>query len=127
MARRPRTTNETAATTRKPRSVKADVGVVETKEEPQPVVASKPVESPVAEKPVETPAPPKYVVHEVAPKGLILEAGEPLRIEGEVDGHEIIVLRDIYRRVYPSSAKRPSYLLVYPRGARVPKSLLQKL
>lgn len=92
-----------ATTPRKPRSVKTDVGPVETKEAPQPFV------------------------HEVAPKGLILEANEPLRLEGEVVGGDIVVAQDVYRRVYPASARRPSYLLVYPRGARVPKSILQRL
>ena len=92
-----------ATTPRKPRSVKTEVGPVETKEAPQPFI------------------------HEVAPKGLILEANEPLRIEGDVDGNDIVVAQDVYRRVYPASARRPSYLLVYPRGARVPKSILQRL
>jgi hypothetical protein len=83
--------------------VKTEIGPVETKEQPQPYI------------------------HEVAPSGLILEANEPVRVEGEVVGHEVVVSRPVYRRVFPPSAKRPSYLLVYPSGARVPKSILQQL
>ena len=86
----------------KPRTVKADVGTVETKEEPQPL-------------------------REGVPDGLILGPNEPLRVEGDDNGVSIVVRRDIYREVYPLRAKRPSYVLMYAKGTEILKSRLVPL
>lgn len=64
---------------------------------------------------------------ESIPSGLILGPKEPLRIEGESDGLDVIVSRDIYRVVYPGGSKRPSFVLLHPRGARILKSTLQRI
>lgn len=86
-----------------PREVASDVGVVDTKEHPQP----------------------DYSHVEGVPDGIILAPGEPLRLEGDDDGTAVTVTRDVYRVVYPLGARRPTYVLLYPRGRMVPKSLLQ--
>ena len=89
------------------RAVKTqDVGVVETKEQPKPVVQE------------------DYLSREPAPKGVILGPNDPVKIEGDDLGQEVLVTQDVYRMVFPGSSKRPSYILLYPRGARVLKSTL---
>lgn len=91
------------------RAVKtADVGIVETKEAPQPVV-------------------PAYASREPAPKGIIIGPNDPVKIEGDDLGHEVLITQDVYRMVFPGSSKRPSYILLYPRGAKVLKSTLARL
>lgn len=91
-----------------------------------PVEASRTVSTPAG--PVETKeAPQPSYRPEGAPNGLILKQGDPVRLEGEDAGIAVIVKRDVYREVYPSNSRRPSYVLVYPRGARVLKSTLQRL
>lgn len=94
----------------KPRTVKSDLGTMETKEAPQP------------------PQPKPYVPahQEGIPNGIILEPKEAVRLEGDDDGVTVTVSRDVYRKVYPQGALRPSYVLLYPRGAKVMKSLLQR-
>lgn len=87
----------------------ADVGVVETKEAPQPVI------------------PAAYASREPAPKGIILGPDDPVRIEGDDLGQEVLITQDVYRMVFPGSSKRPSYVLLYPRGAKVLKSTLAPL
>lgn len=77
------------------------VGIVETKEQPQP----------------QTPI-------EGAPPGLILRNGEDVVIDGMDMGQFVIVKQDVYREVYPRGTKRPSYFLLYHRGQRVLKSTL---
>ncbi len=85
-----------------------DTGVIETKEEPQP-------------------APVFRTDHrEGVPNGLIIGQHDPLMLEGDDDGISITVTRDVYRKVYPYGSRRPSYILLYPRGAKVAKSLLQR-
>lgn len=88
----------------KPRTVKSEVGVVETKEQPQPVQH-----------------------REGVPDGIILGPKEPIRIEGDDNGTSIIVKTDIYRETYPPRAKRPSYVLVYAKGTEILKSRLVPL
>lgn len=63
-------------------------------------------------------------VREGVPNGLILGPDDPIRLEGEDTGTEVIVSRDVYRKVYPRNTKRPTYILLYPRGTRVVKSTL---
>lgn len=92
--------------------VSDDVGPVETKEEPRP--APKPVLA----------TPPAAV--EGVPNGIILEPNEDVYLEGDDDGIAVVVSRDVYRKTYPYGSRRPSYLLLYPRGARVAKTALQK-
>ena len=92
---------------KRPRAVKTTVGMVETKEAPQPAVDP-------------------YVAREPAPPGIILSADEPLRLEGNDMGVEVLVTQDVYRMTFPNGARRPSYILLYPRGARVPKTLLER-
>ena len=89
------------------KSVDTDFGVVETKELPQPVMYEQ--------------------RREGEPNGLILRGDEPIRIEGKDDGVEIIVKRDVFREVYPSGTRRPTYILLYAKGTRVLKSVLTKL
>lgn len=90
------------------RAVKtADVGMVETKEAPQP-------------------APAAYMSREPAPKGIIIGPGEPVRIEGDDLGLEVLVTQDVYQMSFPGNAKRPSYVLLYPRGTKVLKSTLER-
>lgn len=96
-------------TPKRSRAVKtADVGVVETKEAPQPIV-------------------PAYASREPAPKGIILGPNDPVKIEGDDLGHEVLITQDVYRMVFPGSSKRPSYILLYPRGTKVLKSTLARL
>ena len=91
------------------RAVKtADVGIVETKEAPQP-------------------ANPVYESREPAPKGIILGPDDPVKIEGDDLGQEVLVTQDVYRITWPGGTKRPSYILLYPRGTKVLKSTLAKL
>lgn len=98
-----------APTPKRSRAVKtADVGIVETKEAPQPT-------SPV------------YETREPAPKGIILGPNDPVKIEGDDLGQEVLVTQDVYRLTWPGGTKRPSYILLYPRGAKVLKSTLAKL
>lgn len=85
-----------------------DTGVVETKEQPRP----------------ERPTPPASAPEGV-PDGIILEPGDPVRIEGDDDGVAIIVSRNVYRKIIPFNAKRPTYILLYARGTQVLKSRLQ--
>lgn len=85
-----------------------DSGAVETKEQPQP----------------ERPTPPA-TYPEGVPDGIILEPGAPVVIEGEDDGAAIIVSRNVYRKIIPFNAKRPTYILLYARGTQVLKSRLQ--
>lgn len=92
-----------------------DVGVVETKEEPRP---AKPTM-------MANRAPQKPYVEGV-PNGIIIEPGEDVYLEGDDDGVTVTVSRDVYRKVQPSNTRRPSYVLLYPRGAKVVKSTLQK-
>jgi hypothetical protein len=89
------------APVRQSKTLSTEVGPVTTKEQPKP-------ESPAVG----------------VPDGLILGPNEPLRIEGEDMGNVVIVKRDIYRQVFPRRSTRPSYVLVYPRGAQVLKSTL---
>ena len=89
-----------------------DTGVIETKEEPQPV------------KPA--PATEQWDHREGVPSGVILGPNDPITLEGDDDGITVTVSRDVYRKVYPQGARRPSYILLYPRGMRVVKSLLQR-
>jgi hypothetical protein len=77
------------------------VGIVETKEQPQP------------QRPAEN-----------APPGLILRNGEDVTIDGMDMGQFVIVKQDVYREVYPRGTRRPSYFLLYHRGQRVLKSTL---
>ena len=86
------------------KAITTDLGVVETKEEPKP-----------------------FTPHWTAPNGLILQANEPIRIEADDCGNYVVVKRDVYREVYPSGAKRPSYFLLYSKGSQVLKSTLQAL
>lgn len=86
------------------RAVATDIGVVETKEAPRPVYRD-----------------------ENAPNGMIIEEGEPIRLEGEDDGVAIIVKRDVYRRYYPRGTTRPSYMLLYKSGSRILKSTLKQI
>jgi hypothetical protein len=90
------------APVRQSKTLSTEVGPVTTKEQPQP--ESGPVVG--------------------VPDGLILGPNEPLRIEGEDMGNVVIVKQDIYRQVFPRRSTRPSYVLVYPRGAQVLKSTL---
>lgn len=85
-----------------------DTGVVETKEQPQPA----------------RPIPPSSL-REGVPDGIILEQGQPVMIEGDDDGVAIIVSRDVYRKIIPFNANRPTYILLYARGTKVLKSRLQ--
>lgn len=64
---------------------------------------------------------------EAIPNGLILGPDEPLRIEGSADNLEVVVSRDVYRIAYPGGSRRPSFMLLYPRGARILKSTLSKM
>lgn len=86
------------------KTITTDLGTVETKEEPQP-----------------------FIPHWTAPNGLILEASEPVRIEADDCGTYVVVRRDVYREVYPANSKRPSYFLLYNKGAKVLKSTLTAL
>ena len=91
------------------RAVKAaDVGIVETKEAPQP---TRPV----------------YDTREPAPKGIVLGPDDPVKIEGDDMGQEVLVTQDVYRITWPVGTKRPSYILLYSRGKKVLKSTLAKL
>lgn len=91
------------------RAVKTtDVGIVETKEAPRPDIST-------------------YDHREPAPKGIILGPNDPVKIEGEDLGQEVLVTQDVYRMTWPGGTRRPSYILLYPRGARVLKSTLAKL
>lgn len=83
------------------KTIATEVGPITTKEAPRP-------ENPL----------------DGVPDGLILEPNDPLRIEGDDMGNVVIVKRDIYRKVFPRRSTRPSYVLVYPRGAQVLKSTL---
>lgn len=85
-----------------------DTGIIETKEEPRP-------------EPVMPPA----HREEGAPNGIILESGESLVIEGDDDGTYVTVSRDVYRKITPYNARRPTYILLYPRGAKILKSKLE--
>ena len=87
-----------------PRAVATDIGTVETKEAPRPSYRD-----------------------EGAPNGLILEEGEPVRLEGEDDGVAIVVKRDVYRRYYPRGTTRPSYMLLHKGGSRILKSTLKQV
>lgn len=122
MPRQPRTSKKTVAAPKpttsttpvvEPRTsrevVADDIGVVETKEEPQPA----------------HPLPQTSVHREGVPNGIILKAGDPVVLEGDDDGITVTVTRDVYRAIYPYGARRPTYILLYPRGAKVVKSLLQ--
>lgn len=94
-----------------PRSVKSEVGVVETKEEPQPMHQ-------------------QAIVHthrEGVPDGLILGPNEPIRVEGDDMGTFVVVKQDTYRETYPLRSKRPSYVLVYTKGTQILKSRLVPL
>ena len=85
-----------------------DTGVVETKEQPQPA----------------RPVPPSSL-REGVPDGIILNQNDPVVIEGDDDGVSIIVSRDVYRKIIPFNANRPTYILLYARGTKVLKSRLQ--
>jgi hypothetical protein len=71
--------------------------------------------------------PPQYRVKEGEPNGLILGPNDPIVLEGEDTGSEVIIKRDVFRKVYPRGTKRPSYILLYPAGMRVAKSTLQRV
>lgn len=86
------------------KKVSTDLGVVDTKEEPRP-----------------------YTPHWTAPNGLILQANDPIKIEADDHGTYVVVKQDVYREVYPTNSKRPSYFLLYNKGAHVLKSTLQAL
>lgn len=86
------------------KTISTDMGTVETKEEPQP-----------------------FTPHWSAPDGLILQADDAIKIEGDDYGTYVVVKRDVYREVYPNGAKRPSYFLLYAKGTQVLKSTLQAL
>lgn len=86
------------------KTISTDVGPVTTKEQPQPTM---PLEG--------------------VPDGIILGPDDPLRIEAEDHGIIVIVKRDVYRMTYPRRSKRPSYILLYPRGSQVLKSTLVPL
>jgi len=83
--------------------IPTDVGIVSTKEQPQP---QRPVVG--------------------VPRGIILRDDEPVTIDGIDMGTFVIVKQDVYREVYPRGTKRPSYFLLYTRGQQVPKSTLVK-
>ena len=83
------------------RMISTPVGVVMTKEAPQPSHS-----------------------RVTPPKGLILKMDEPLRIEGIDMGQFIVVKQDTYREVLTYGAKRPTYVLLYRRGMQVLKSTL---
>lgn len=82
-------------------AIPTDVGIVETKEQPQPE---------------------RRLV--AVPDGIILRDGEPVTIDGMDMGQFIVVKRDVYREVYPRGTRRPSYYLLYHRGQQVLKSTL---
>ena len=86
------------------KTIATDIGPVETKEQPRPVIRD-----------------------EGAPSGMILEPDEPIRLEGDDAGIAVIVRRDVYRKYYPRGTKRPSYMLLYKSGARVLKSTLMQI
>jgi len=97
------------AAPKRSRAVKTkDAGIVETKEQPQP-------SAPVAAR------------REGEPNGIIIGPNDPVRIEGDDLGQEILVTQDVYRMSFPYGSRRPSYILLYPRGTKVLKSTLQKL
>ena len=68
-----------------------------------------------------------YRVREGEPKGLILGPNDPVRLTGKDTGTEVIVDQDIYRRVHPRNTKRPTYVLLYPKGMKVAKSTLTRV
>lgn len=92
-----------------------DVGVVETKEEPRPVKPNM-MANRAPQKPYQ----------EGVPNGIIIEPGQDVYLEGDDDGITVTVSRDVYSKVQPRGARRPSYILLYPRGTKVVKSMLQK-
>jgi hypothetical protein len=96
--------------------------------QPEPEEALPAPEIPVVETKVqphdETPA---YRVREGEPKGLILGPDDPVRLTGKDTGTEVIVDQDIFRRVYPRNTKRPTYILLYPKGMKVAKSTLTRV
>ena len=70
---------------------------------------------------------PAYDVREGEPKGLILGPNDPIRLTGKDTGVEVIIDQDIFRRVYPRNTKRPTYILLYPKGMKVAKTTLQRV
>ena len=84
-----------------------EVGTVQTKELPHPA--------------------PVVRAEEPAPEGIVLEVGEPIRIEGDESDTDVLVTKDVYRRVVPPNARRPSFVLLYAKGTRVAKTTLQHL
>jgi hypothetical protein len=70
---------------------------------------------------------PAYRVREGEPKGLILGPDDPIRLTGKDTGTEVIVDQDIFRRVHPRNTKRPTYVLLYPKGMKVAKSTLTRV
>jgi hypothetical protein len=89
-----------------PRVVETDMGIVETKEQPQPV----PV--PLV----------KYGHREGIPKGAIFEYGQEVVVPGEDHETYILVTEDVFRVTYPYGARRPSYILLYAKGSHIPKT-----
>lgn len=62
---------------------------------------------------------------EGVPEGRILEEGEDYTFEGEQVGNMVIVKEDVYRRVIPRGAKRPSYILLARAGTMQPAQGVQ--
>jgi hypothetical protein len=102
-------------------------------DEPMGIPIAAPVEPSAPEVVVETKIQPhtevreQYVQREGEPNGLILGPDDPVILEGEDTGTEVVISRDIFRRVYPRNTRRPTYILLYPKGARIAKSTLQRV
>lgn len=58
-------------------------------------------------------------------EGRILYPGEPVTFDGEDRGAYMEVTVPVYRQVFRENTVSPTYVLVFPRGHRVPKSRLQ--
>lgn len=57
--------------------------------------------------------------------GRILFPGDPVSFDGEDRGSYMVVTEPVYRQVYRENTVSPTYVLVFPRGHRIPKSMLQ--
>lgn len=61
------------------------------------------------------------------PDGLILEPDEEERYEGTETGNMVTITRDVYRKVFPHGALRPTYIRLYKAGTQVPITSTQQM
>lgn len=61
------------------------------------------------------------------PNSIILEADEDLHFEADRIENQIVVTKDVWRKVYPHRSLRPTYILLYRAGAHLPESMVQNL